>query len=84
VLPVFPDGSQHRAQLVFFVADPAERPAAHWRAAVAEHIADHERPNRVVVLPEFPLNRTGKVDRQSLQRLAESAVARDGKKGEMQ
>ncbi|TQF04091.1 acyl--CoA ligase [Kitasatospora acidiphila] len=81
VIPVFPDGVPSRAQLVFFVADQAERPVAHWRAAVAEHLADHERPNRVVVLPEFPLNRTGKVDRQSLQRLAESAVARDGRKG---
>ncbi|AZS85898.1 class I adenylate-forming enzyme family protein [Streptomyces griseoviridis] len=84
VIPVVPEGSDSRAQLVFFVADRAERSAAHWRSAVAEHIAEHERPNRVVVVPEFPINRTGKVDRQSLQRLAESAVARDAKKGELQ
>ncbi|KNE81963.1 hypothetical protein ADZ36_13675 [Streptomyces fradiae] len=83
VIPVVPEDPDDRAQLVFFVADRAERSGAHWRAALAEHIAEHERPNRVVVLPEFPLNRTGKVDRQSLQRLAESAVARGGKRCEL-
>ncbi|MEV4561060.1 class I adenylate-forming enzyme family protein [Kitasatospora sp. NPDC049285] len=81
VVPVEPADQPGGAQLVFFVADPAERSPAHWRAAVSEHIAEHERPNRVVVLPEFPLNKTGKVDRQFLRKLAESAVARDGKKG---
>ncbi|MFJ6217314.1 class I adenylate-forming enzyme family protein [Streptomyces sp. NPDC092296] len=80
VVPV-PGGQLNQAQLVFFVADPAGRPASHWRAAVSEHIAEHERPNRVVVLPEFPLNNTGKIDRQSLLKQAEIAVARDGERG---
>ncbi|GAA3375582.1 hypothetical protein GCM10020367_43940 [Streptomyces sannanensis] len=80
VIPVEGDRDKG-AQLVFFVVDESGRPAAYWRKAVTECVAEHEWPNRVVVLSEFPLNNTGKVDRQSLQKLAVSAVARDGRRG---
>lgn len=63
-------GRDDRVQLVFFVADPTGRPAARWRRELARCVAEHERPNRVVVLREFPLNNTGKVDRRALRDMA--------------
>ncbi|WP_169515201.1 aldehyde dehydrogenase family protein [Amycolatopsis benzoatilytica] len=69
------------AQLVCLVADPADQSATHWRRVIGQLLADHERPNRVVVLREFPVNNNGKVDLRALQDIAESAVALDGVKG---
>ncbi|MFE9852974.1 class I adenylate-forming enzyme family protein [Streptomyces sp. NPDC005576] len=63
-------GRDDRMQLVFFVADATGRPAGQWRQELARCVAEHERPNRVVVLQEFPLNNTGKVDRRALRDMA--------------
>lgn len=63
-------GRDDRMQLVFFVADATGRPAGQWRQEIARCVAEHERPNRVVVLQEFPLNNTGKVDRRALRDMA--------------
>ncbi|MFD9818595.1 class I adenylate-forming enzyme family protein [Streptomyces violascens] len=71
----------NRTQLVFFVQDEEVRPSAHWRQEIKKCLVDNEWPNRVVVVPEFPLNGTGKVDRRELKRLAEAAVVREAKKG---
>ncbi|MEU7145424.1 aldehyde dehydrogenase family protein [Nocardia sp. NPDC046473] len=73
VIPV--DSAERGTQLVFFVADAAERPVAHWRQLIRPLLAEHERPNRIIVLPEFPLNNVGKTDRQALTDAACSATA---------
>ncbi|MFJ2744333.1 class I adenylate-forming enzyme family protein [Streptomyces sp. NPDC087440] len=74
VVPV-QGGRDDRVHLVFFVADPEQGPAAAWRQTLAGYVAEHERPNRVVVLQEFPLNNTGKVDRRELRELAQREIA---------
>ncbi|MFE3515495.1 class I adenylate-forming enzyme family protein [Streptomyces sp. NPDC059166] len=80
VVPVQGDRDS-RVHLVFFVADPSDRPAPEWRRSLAGCVAEHELPNRVVVLPEFPLNSTGKVDRQALLKCARSEIAQRERKG---
>lgn len=79
VLPV--EDAERGTQLVFLVADPAERPVAHWRHTINRLVTEYERPNRIVVLPEFPVNNNGKVDLQALQDIAASAVALEGARG---
>ncbi|MFB7559412.1 class I adenylate-forming enzyme family protein [Streptomyces brevispora] len=69
VVPV-QGGRDDRVHLVFFVADAAGQPAAKWRRELAQCVAEHELPNRVVVLQEFPLNNTGKIDRRALREMA--------------
>lgn len=76
VVPVESD-RDNRAHLVFFVSDGEQRPSDFWRDEIEKRVTEHEWPNRVVVLAEFPLNGTGKVDGQALKRLAESAVHRE-------
>ncbi|MDI2031389.1 aldehyde dehydrogenase family protein [Saccharopolyspora sp. TS4A08] len=58
------------SELVFVVADEQDRSPAHWRARFAAELAEYERPNRVVVVPEFPLNLNGKVDTEALREMA--------------
>ncbi|MFE7767534.1 class I adenylate-forming enzyme family protein [Streptomyces sp. NPDC057438] len=74
VVPV-QSGRDDRIQLVFFVADPQGGPAAEWRRILAGCVAEHELPNRVVVLQEFPLNNTGKIDRRALRQRAQKEMA---------
>lgn len=76
VIPVESD-RDNRAHLVFFVSDDEQRSSAFWRQEIQKCVVEHEWPNRVVVLSEFPLNGTGKVDGQALMRQAESAVHRE-------
>jgi len=68
-------------QLVLLVADPDGRSVSYWRRVAARHLAEHERPNRFVVLSEFPVNNNGKTDLRALTDIAASAVALDGVKG---
>lgn len=72
------------SRLVLVVADPQGRPAGHWRRIVNELLAEHERPNRVVVVDRFPVGATGKVDTAALRRMVlpdapegEAGAARD-------
>ncbi|MEU2794548.1 class I adenylate-forming enzyme family protein [Streptomyces sp. NPDC007100] len=58
-------------QLVFFVEDGEEREASYWRERLRDMLAAYERPDRVVVLGGFPLNRNGKPDKRQLERLAQ-------------
>jgi len=76
VVPV--EDARSGTQLVLFVEDPSQRPVAHWRAAINECLADHERPNRTVVLSTFPLRSNGKVDLRRLREMAGAAVDRAG------
>jgi long-chain acyl-CoA synthetase len=59
------------AQLVFFVEDEQRRDAAHWREVLDGLLPAYERPNRVIVLDAFPLNRNGKPDKRRLEALAQ-------------
>ncbi|MCQ4043223.1 class I adenylate-forming enzyme family protein [Streptantibioticus rubrisoli] len=59
------------AQLVFFVEDEQRRDAAHWREVLDALLPAYERPNRVIVLDAFPLNRNGKPDKRRLEALAQ-------------
>lgn len=57
---------QRGVSLVFFVQD-AHGDEATWRRRFRRQLAPFERPNAVVVLPSFPVNRNGKVDLVALQ-----------------
>lgn len=73
VLPV--ENGRFGTELVFAVADPTGRPAAHWRRVFAELVAESEQPNKVVVLPEFPRHSNGKTDLVKLGEVAATAIA---------
>ncbi|HKN53860.1 MAG TPA: aldehyde dehydrogenase family protein, partial [Amycolatopsis sp.] len=60
------------SHLVFVVADESRKDARAWRRALRPHLATHEQPNQVLVVPAFPLNRTGKVDMKALRELVET------------
>jgi acyl-CoA synthetase (AMP-forming)/AMP-acid ligase II/acyl-CoA reductase-like NAD-dependent aldehyde dehydrogenase len=62
-------------QLVLFVADGSGQPATELRREIAALLPDYERPNKVAVLPSFPLNRNGKPDLARLRDLAQELVA---------
>ncbi len=70
------DDERKGCQLVFFVEDPAEGSAAHWRSAICTLLPSYEHPNKVIVVPQMPLNRNGKPDTKQLQRTAEEVVFR--------
>lgn len=57
-------------QLVFFVADPALGAVRDWRRAICALLPSYEQPNHVLVVPDFPLNRSGKPDAARLRQLA--------------
>ncbi|GAA4601328.1 acyl-CoA synthetase (AMP-forming)/AMP-acid ligase II [Actinoplanes octamycinicus] len=63
------------ARLVFFVEDEEQRDPAYWWSRLNDALAQYERPNRVLVLPEFPLNRNGKPDKRRMAELAASGPA---------
>jgi acyl-coenzyme A synthetase/AMP-(fatty) acid ligase/acyl-CoA reductase-like NAD-dependent aldehyde dehydrogenase len=73
VLPV--ENGRFGTELVFAVADPTGRPAAHWRRVFAGLVAESEQPNKVVVLPEFPRHSNGKTDLVKLGEIAAAAIA---------
>lgn len=57
------------SHLVFVVADESRKDARLWRRALRPHLATHEQPNQVLVVPGFPLNHNGKVDMSALYEL---------------
>jgi long-chain acyl-CoA synthetase len=59
--------------LVFVIEDPAGGHPQDWRRVVNALLPSYERPNRMLVLPRFPLNRNGKPDLLELRRLAGQA-----------
>lgn len=71
------DNERLGSELVFVVADEQDRSPGHWRARFADELAEYERPNRVVVVPEFPLNLNGKVDVEALREIARGRVHGD-------
>jgi amino acid adenylation domain-containing protein len=46
---------------------------AGWRAALAERVANHLVPSRILLLERFPLSRNGKADIQALRALLDEA-----------
>ncbi|MCK9894585.1 aldehyde dehydrogenase family protein [Frankia sp. AgB32] len=62
-------------RLVFVVADSGGD-ARHWRQAIRPHLATHEQPNQVLVVPSLPLNRNGKVDTAALRSLVAAELRR--------
>ncbi|GGO32773.1 class I adenylate-forming enzyme family protein [Micromonospora parathelypteridis] len=58
------------ARLVFVVEDEQERDPSYWWGRLTEALPQFERPNRVLVVGEFPLNRNGKPDKQQMAQLA--------------
>jgi acyl-coenzyme A synthetase/AMP-(fatty) acid ligase len=66
-------------QLVFFVEDSLDREPNFWRELLAEVLPVYERPNRVHVLDQFPLNRNGKPDRLHLEQLALNEIPDDAR-----
>lgn len=72
IVPVDDEG--HGTQLVMFVEDPAKASAQQWRRSIGALLPDYERPNRVAVLPAFPLNRNGKPDMAKMRRIARDLV----------
>ena len=72
VLPV--ENGRLGTELVFAVADPTGRPAAHWRRVFAGLVDESALPNKVVVLPEFPRHGNGKTDLVRLGQLAAEAI----------
>jgi acyl-coenzyme A synthetase/AMP-(fatty) acid ligase/acyl-CoA reductase-like NAD-dependent aldehyde dehydrogenase len=72
VLPV--ENGRFGTELVFVVADPTQRPAAHWRRTFAQYVAEFEQPNKVVVLKEFPQHTNGKTNLAALAEIATAAI----------
>src|SRR5204862_346517 len=55
------------SRLVFVVADAERRGTRYWRREIDRLLPPHERPNQVLVVDEFPLNRNGKPDLAALR-----------------
>ncbi|WP_175411361.1 aldehyde dehydrogenase family protein [Streptomyces sp. TRM64462] len=72
VVPV--ENGRFGTDLVFVVADPEERPAAHWRRVFAELVAEYEQPNKVLVVAEFPEHTNGKANLTALRYMAQAAL----------
>ncbi|MEV4148823.1 condensation domain-containing protein [Amycolatopsis sp. NPDC049691] len=51
-------------------SEPDGGPASRAAAAAVEPLPAHLRPDRIVVVPAFPLSRTGKLDHHALRSLA--------------
>ncbi|MGN9841681.1 class I adenylate-forming enzyme family protein [Nonomuraea sp. H19] len=67
------DDDRAGAMLVFFVQDAAND-ERFWRGRLRACLASYERPNAVVTLPRFPVNRNGKVDVNALTELAAATL----------
>ncbi|MBP2330651.1 acyl-coenzyme A synthetase/AMP-(fatty) acid ligase/acyl-CoA reductase-like NAD-dependent aldehyde dehydrogenase [Kibdelosporangium banguiense] len=72
VVPV--DDADRGCQLVFVVADPDGRDSGYWRARFQATMPAYELPNRVVVVPEFPVNNNGKPDSTRIRELVSARV----------
>ncbi|MFE1308265.1 aldehyde dehydrogenase family protein [Streptomyces sp. NPDC058755] len=72
VVPV--ENGRFGTDLVFVVADPEERPAAHWRRVFAGLVAEYEQPNKVLVVSEFPEHTNGKANLTALGYMAQAAL----------
>ncbi|WP_051792419.1 aldehyde dehydrogenase family protein [Amycolatopsis jejuensis] len=66
------------SHLVFVVSDESCKDARAWRRALRPHLATHEQPNQVLVVPAFPLGRTGKIDMKALRELVEAEFSPSG------
>ncbi|MFJ8913081.1 aldehyde dehydrogenase family protein [Amycolatopsis sp. NPDC102389] len=66
------------SHLVFVVADESCKDARAWRRTLRPHLATHEQPNQILVVPTFPLNRTGKIDMKALRELVETEFSPTG------
>jgi acyl-CoA synthetase (AMP-forming)/AMP-acid ligase II len=53
--------------LVFVVLDPSGGAPADWHRTFRDLLPRYEQPNRVAVVPEFPLTSNGKVDVAALR-----------------
>lgn len=62
------------SRLVFVVADPERRGPRYWRREIGSLLAEHELPNRVLVVDEMPLGATGKPDAAALRAFVEREV----------
>ncbi|MFF4447256.1 aldehyde dehydrogenase family protein [Streptomyces sp. NPDC001502] len=80
VVPV--ENGRYGTDLVFVVADPEERPAAHWRRVFADLVAEFEQPNKVLVVPEFPEHTNGKANLTALGYMAQAALRNREQKAE--
>lgn len=67
-------GEGRAAQLVAWLACATPRPAAQWRALLAERLPAWMQPARYHHLDELPLTAVGKVDRAALQAGSGAAV----------
>lgn len=67
------DDERRGVRLVFVVADARGRGHEHWKRAFRTVLARYEQPDDVLVVPEFPLNHTGKPDPAALETLAMTA-----------
>jgi len=72
VVPV--DDADRDCQLVFVVADPDGQDSRFWRARFQATMPAYEHPNRVVVVPEFPLNNNGKPDLKRIRKLVDGSA----------
>ncbi|MEU0571999.1 class I adenylate-forming enzyme family protein [Nonomuraea sp. NPDC005983] len=63
------DDDRSGAVLVFFVQDTVHDERV-WRSRFRESLASYERPNAVMTVAEFPVNRNGKVDTAALREQA--------------
>ncbi|MCT9138297.1 aldehyde dehydrogenase family protein [Streptomyces violarus] len=72
VIPV--ENGRFGTDLVFVVADPDERPAAHWRRVFADLVAEFEQPNKVLVVKQFPEHTNGKANLTALRYMAQAAL----------
>lgn len=68
------------AHLTGVVADPHKGPAAAWRSRLRTFLADHEVPDRVLVVDSVPLLPNGKLDRVRLTEHAREA-RREARRG---
>lgn len=75
VIPV--ENGRFGTELVFVVADPEERPAAHWRRVFADLVEEFEQPNKVLVVPEYPEHSNGKTNLTALRYMAQAALRKN-------
>jgi len=54
--------------LIFFITNFENKEM--FRSTVVGHLSEVSRPDRIMVLKEFPLNRNGKIDLLKLEKMA--------------